>query len=106
MAAITVQDASAGAGGILDITFSAATAGGDTVLVGSKQSGHHLETVFLLYKNGHTADQTVTVDGTAYVLPFGATKVAMIPAFRGVYGGSVAITYSGATALTVGAVRI
>jgi hypothetical protein len=104
MAAIAVQDANGG--GILDITFAAATAGGDTVLAGSRQGGHDLETVFLLYKNAHTADQTVTVDGTAYVIPFGAGKVAMLPVHRGVYGGSVAVTYSGVTALTVGAVRI
>lgn len=106
MAVIAVQNATAGAGGVLDVTFTAATAGGDTVAVGSRAGGHNLGTVYLLYKNAHTADQTVTVDGTAYVVPFGATKVAMIPAFRGVYGGSVNITYSGATALTVGAVRI
>lgn len=104
MAAIAVQDANGG--GILDVTFSAANAGGDTVLAGSRAGGYDLETVFLLYKNAHTADQTVTVDGTAYVIPFGAGKVAVLPAFRGVYGGSVNITYSGVTALTVGAVRI
>jgi hypothetical protein len=104
MAAIAVQDAAGG--GVLDVTFSAATAGGDTVVVGSRAGGYNLGTVYLLYKNAHSADQTVTVDGTAYVVPFGAGKVAMLPAFRGVYGGSVNITYSGATALTVGAVRL
>lgn len=104
MAAIAVQDAAGG--GVLDVTFTAANSGGDTVAVGSRAGGYNLKTVYLLVKNGHTADQTVTIDGTAYVVPFGATKVAMLPAFRGVYGGSVNVTYSGVTALTVGAVRI
>lgn len=104
MAAIAVQDADGG--GILDVTFSAATGGGDTVAAGSRAGGYDLQTVFLLYKNAHSADQTATVDGTAYVIPFGAGKVCMIPVHRGVYGGSVNITYSGVTALTVGAVKI
>lgn len=104
MAAIAVQDAAGG--GILDVTFTAANAGGDTVAYGNRAGGYNLKTVYLLFKNGHTADQTATVDGTAYVLPFGATKLAMIPVARGVYTGSVNITYSGVTALTVGAVRI
>ena len=104
MAAIVPQEASGG--GVLDVTFGAANAGGDTVVVGSRAGGYNLNGVYLLYKNAHSADQTVTIDGTAYVVPFGAGKVAMLPAFRGVYGGSVNITYSGVTALTVGAVRV
>ena len=106
MAAIAVQDVSAGS--VLDVTFTAANAGGDTVVAGSKAGGHTLSPVVLLFKNGHTADQTATVDGVAHILPFGATKVAVVPVTRGAYGPNtnVAITYSGVTALTVGAVRL
>ena len=107
MAAIAVQDLNA-AGSVLDVTFSAANAGGDTVVAGNKAGGYGLGTVVLLFKNGHSADQTATVDGVAHILPFGATKVAAIPVARGAYGPNtnVAITYSGVTALTVGAVRL
>lgn len=104
MAAIVPQEASGG--GVLDVTFAAANAGGDTVISGHRAGGHSLNMVYLLVKNAHSADWVVTVDGTAYTVPFGAGKVAMLPVGRGVYAGSVAVTYSGVTALTVGAVRV
>lgn len=106
MAAIAVQDAAGG--GVTDVTMTAANSGGDTVEYGWRAGGHNLQTVYLLVQNAHSADWDVTVNGTLYTIPFGATKVAMIPVAKGygLKGGTVAVTYEGVTALKVGAVRL
>lgn len=107
MAAIAVQDADGGA--VLDVDMTAATEGGDTVAYGNRAAGHNLQTVYLVVQNSHSADWDVTIggeDGVTYTVPFGATKVALIPVNRGYGRGSVEVTYEGVTALAVGAVRI
>lgn len=102
MALLALQDGSAGIG---NPTFTAATAGGDTMPGGTAGAGWSLPIV-LVVKNAHTASWTVTVaDHPAVVVPAGAT--AVIPVSGGVYYKAIkAITYSGVTALTVAAVRL
>lgn len=101
MAALTVQDASAG---LQDVVMSAAAGGGDTIAGGSRASGWDLG-VFLLVRNTDAATKTVTVNGVAYVVP-ATTGIAVIPVYAAAYGTVRAVTYSAVTALTVAAVRI
>lgn len=101
MAVLTLQDAS---GGIAALAMAAASGGGDQVPAGFG-GGWELPVV-LVARNGHTADQTVTVDGKPFVVPQGG-GIAVIPV-RGEakFGTLKNITYSGVTALTVGAARL
>lgn len=101
MAVLTVQDGSAG---IQAVTMSAATGGGDSAPGGVRAGGWELPVV-LLVSNASAGAITVTVDGTGYIVPI-TTGLALIPLRGGIqYGASKAITYSGVTSLTVGAVR-
>lgn len=103
MAVLTVQDVGDG----LDaVSLVAASAGGDQVPQGIENANHHLDGVFLVVDNGHTAAQTVTVENRPEVsVPAGA--LAVIPCNQGVYPGNLlAVTYGSVTALTVGAIRI
>jgi len=104
MAAITVQ--SVPAAGNADVTFAAANSGGDTIAGSTKSmGGWELSTVALIAINGHSGSQTVTVGGVA--VPVAAGDTAIIPVSNeGVNDASVAVTYSGVTALTVAAVRL
>lgn len=87
-------------------TFAAAAAGGDSF----PNDGQTL----LHVKNGHTAAQTVTADAVsacsfgfdhdaAVSVPAGGERVVG-PFPQGRFGTSVALTYSGVTALTVAAI--
>lgn len=103
MAVLTVQDVGDG----LDaVSLVAASAGGDQVPQGIENANHHLDGVFLLVDNAHTAAQTVTVANRPQVsVPAGA--LAVIPCNKGVYAGNLLdVTYGSVTALTVGAVRV
>jgi hypothetical protein len=87
MAAITV--AAEGAG----MTMAAASGGGDTVTGGGKFGGHVIQGTPVL---------VVTVDGVAK--PSLTSQTAVYPLGGGVYTGrSIAVTYSQATSVTVGA---
>lgn len=98
MAAIAVSELNA------DISFVAATAGGDTVLSGIENAQHVLDGVFVLVDNGDTGPHVVTVNGIAYTVPNG--EIHALPANRGVYpGSSIAVTYDGVTSVTVAAFR-
>ena len=102
MAVLTVQDGSAG---IQSVTMSAATGGGDSAAGGVRVGGWELP-VLLLVQNASAGAITVTVDGVGYIVPI-TNGLAIIPLRGGVaYGTSKAITYSGVTSLTVGAVRL
>lgn len=101
MAALTVQDASAG---LQDVTFAAASGGGDTIAGGSRAAGWDLG-VLLIARNTDAATKTVTVNGVGYVVPAN-TGIALIPVYSATYGTVRAITYSAVTNLTVAAVRI
>jgi hypothetical protein len=101
MALLAVQNATAG---LQDVVFSAATGGGDTAPAGTRAAGWDLG-VFLVVNNRDAASKTVTVDGTAYVVPL-TTGVAIIPLYAGTYGTVKAITYSAVTSLFVAAVRV
>lgn len=102
MAVFTVEDASKG---IQSLTMNAANGGGDSVAAGSKMGGWELP-VIIVVRNADASSKTVTVQGTAYVVP-ATTGTAVIP-IRGSMkpGDSVAITYSAVTSLTVGACRL
>ena len=99
MAALTVQDATAG---LANVVMGAASGGGDTVLSGTRAAGWDLATV-LIVRNTDVATKTVTVDGVPYVVP-ATTGIAAIP----VYAAPAAvkpITYSAVTGVTIAAVR-
>jgi hypothetical protein len=102
MAALTIQDASAGA----NVTLGAATGGGDTVAGGSRAAGWDLG-VYLLVLNGGAGAITVSIDGVAQTaLPNTAgSNLAVYPLYAGQFGKVRAITYSGVTSVTVAAVR-
>lgn len=102
MAALTVEDASKG---IQSLTMNAANAGGDTIAAGVKQGGWELPVVAVV-RNTDAATKTVTVQGTAYVVP-ATTGIALIPIRSGSkYGDSVAVTYSAVTGVTIGVGRL
>jgi len=101
MAALTVQDASAG---LQDVVMSAAAGGGDTIAGGSRAGNWDLPVV-LVVRNADTTATTVTVRGTGYVVPAN-TGTALIPVYATQYGTVAAITYSKVTTLTVAAVRL
>ena len=97
MAAITVAAKQAG------MTLAAASGGGDTVAVaaGTKAGGWQVDgTPVLVVTVGSTAT-VVTVDGVAQ--PSLTSQTTVIPLPTGVYGRSVAVTYSQVTSVTVGA---
>lgn len=102
MAVLTVEDASKG---IQSLTMNAAAGGGDSVAGGVKQGGWELPVVIVV-RNTDAATKTVTVQGTAYIVP-ATTGIALIP-IRGSakYGDSVGITYSAVTGVTVGVGRL
>ena len=98
MAAISVVETNA------DIALVAANAGGDTVLAGTEAGNHVLDGVFVLVNNGGASPITVTVGGIPFTVPDG--ELHAVPANRGVYPGkAIAVTYSAATSVTVGAFR-
>jgi hypothetical protein len=98
MAAIAVSETNA------DVPLVAANAGGDTVLSGTVAGNHQLDGVFLLVNNGGASPIDVTVDGREFTVPDG--ELHLLPCNRGVYPGrALAVTYSAATSVTVGAVR-
>lgn len=100
MAAIPIQDASAG---LVNATFAAA-ANGDTVASGSRGAGWDLG-VALLVNNGDATATTVTVDGhPAISVP--AAGQGVIPVYRVAFGTALGVTYSKLTSLTVAAVRL
>lgn len=102
MAVFTVEDASKG---IQSLAMNVANAGGDSVAAGVKVGGWELPVVIVVRNTDATA-KTVTVQGTAYVVP-ATTGIALIPIRGSVkYGDSVAITYSAVTGVTVGAGRL
>lgn len=98
MAALSVQNLSAGGA----YTLAAATGGGDTFTAGSSAGGWSLP-VFFIASVGATAT-TITVDGTAYG-PF-TSQTVVIPVKGATYGRTIAVTYSQATAVTVGAIQL
>lgn len=104
MAALTVQDGSAG---YAAASFAAASGGGDTVAGGVIDGGWHLPVV-LLVKNADTTATNVTVGSLAAVSVPATTGVAVIPVVGGgvSYGTAVPVTYSKVTSLTVAAVRL
>jgi hypothetical protein len=101
MAALTIQDGSAG---YAAASFGAANAGGDTVAGGVKGGGWHLPVV-LLVKNGDATATNVTV-GSLAALSVPASGTAVIPVVGSPYGTAVPVTYSKVTSLTVAAVRL
>lgn len=102
MANITPENAE---NGLQGVTMAAASGGGDTVTATGYRTGGWDLGVLLIARNGHTATQTVTVDGTGYVVPANG-GIAVVPIRGGTVSGTKAVTYSGVTALTVGAVRV
>lgn len=102
MAVIAVQNAK---DGLNDVTFTAATGGGDTIELGHAEGGHGASVV-LLVKNGSAGAITVTVAGhPAVVVPI-TTGLGIVPVHGQPNGQARAVTYSGVTSLTVGAVRL
>ena len=96
MAAITVAAVGAGA------TMAAASAGGDTVAsVGGKYGGHVIQGTPVLVVAVGATPTVVTIDGVAQ--PSLTSKTAVYPLHSGVYARSIAVTYSQATSVTVGA---
>lgn len=96
MAALTTQNASAGAA----ITRAAATGGGDTIEAGTRAGGW-TSPVVLEATVGGTAT-TITVGGVAYG-PYTSQEVR-IPVANTYRGSRVNITYSQVTGVTVSAV--
>ena len=104
MAAITVQDVPAS--GLADCSFASANGGGDTIAGGTKSyGGWEQSTVALIAINGHSSAQTVTCGGVAVPVAAGDTAIIPVPN-EGLNDASVAVTYSGVTALTVAAVKL
>ena len=96
MAAITV--AAVGAG----MTMAAATGGGETVTGGTKTGGWLVAGTPVLVVTVGATPTVVTVDGVA--MPSLTSQTAVYPLNGGVYNGrSIAVTYSQATSVTVGA---
>jgi hypothetical protein len=100
MAAIPIQDASAG---LANATFAAA-ANGDTIASGSRGAGWDLGVV-LLVKNGDATTTNVTIDGHPLVAVPAAGQ-GVIPAYRATFGSPLLVTYSKLTSLTVAAARL
>lgn len=104
MAALTIQDVPAS--GLVDVVFSAATAGGDTVAYGTKQlAGYEQYSVLLIVRNADTGSHTATVGGNALAVANGKTGIIPVPN-EGLNDPSVAVTYDAVTSVTVAAVRI
>jgi hypothetical protein len=101
MAVIAVEN---GEAGIAGLTFTAATGGGDTVTGGHSQGGWSADVVIVVAKNAHTAAQTVTVAGHPPIAVAPSGGIGIIPVHGGI--GAKAVTYSGVTALTVGAFNL
>jgi hypothetical protein len=98
MAVIAVEN---GEAGIAGLTFTAATGGGDTITGGHSQGGWSADVVILVVKNAHTATWVVTVAGHPPITVAANGGIGIIPVHGGT--GAKAVTYSGVTALTVGA---
>lgn len=102
MATLTVQDVGGGNG---NVTFAAASAGGDSVPVGIVNANFALDPVVLIVVNGGAVPIDVTVGGVVTNVLAGDT--AVLPANRGVYPGQLmAITYEAVTSVTVAAIKI
>src|SRR5262245_12523340 len=106
MALLAIQDASQV--GLANITFSAATGGGDTV-PNSARCGGWSQGVGLIVKNADAATKTVTATyetgvTTQIVVP-ATTGIGVLP-ILGMGAGTVAITYSAVTSVTVAAVKV
>lgn len=102
MAALTIQDGSAG---YAAASFGAAAGGGDTVAGGVRQGGWHIPVV-LLVKNADATSTNVTVGSLPAVSVPASTGVAVIPVMGSPVGAAVPVTYSKVTSLTVAAVRL
>jgi hypothetical protein len=91
--------------GLDDVTFTAASGGGDEVPGGSELGGWSLP-VLLLVANGDAASHDVTVGNlSAVTVPAGATAAIQVNA--GVsHGTLVSVTYSSATSVTVAALDL
>lgn len=101
MADLTTQDAS---GGIGDVTFTAASSGGDTAEAGVNVGGWNL-CGMLLVDNADTVTHDVTVEGLDPVT-VAVGGLAAIP----LYGGGIAnqrldVTYDAVTSVTVAVVH-
>ena len=101
MAALTVQDGSAG----LAPSFGAATGAGDTVAGGIFDGGWSLPVV-LVVKNADATSTNVTVGSLPAVSVPATSGTAVIPVVGSPYGAAVPVTYSKVTSLTVAAVRL
>ena len=96
MAAITV----AAKGGAM--TMAAATGGGDTVAgTGTNSAGWQSAGTPVLVATVGANSTIITIDGVAQ--PAFISGTAVYPLNAGVYGRSLAVTYSQVTGLTVGA---
>lgn len=102
MADLATQDASAGLG---DVTFAAASAGGDTAEAGVNAGGWKL-CGMLLVNNAHaTLTRDVTVEGLAPVTVAIAGTAAIPLEGGGIAGKRLAVTYTPETDLTVAVVH-
>lgn len=100
MALIALQEAEAG---VQSVNLAAAV-GPDTIQAGIRNSAWELP-IILVVKNTDAATKTVTVDGTAYIVP-ATTGLAVIPIRRGLANQIVTVTYSAVAGVTVGALRL
>lgn len=101
MAVIAIQDASAGNS---NVTFAAASGGGDTIAQGTRAAGWD-QGVTLLVRNTDAATKTVTIGGVAQAAIPATTGFAAYPVFGTYFGAAVSVTYSAVTGVTVAAVR-
>lgn len=107
MATLTVQDAPID-GGLGDVVFAAAAAGGDDAATGSG--------VFLVVRNGDTVVHTVTVTtpgtvrGLAIEDPLMSVPasggIGVMPLVRQVFGASAAWVYDAETSVDVAVVKL
>lgn len=91
--------------GLDEVTFAAATGGGDEVAAGVELGGWSLP-VLLLVANGDVGSHDVTVGGLpAVTVPAGATAAIQVNGGIG-YGQPISVTYSAVTSVTVAALDL
>lgn len=86
------------------VTMVAAAGGGDTVPAGVYAGGWEVSVVLVVI-NAHTGSWDVTIAGQPAVTVPNASR-AVIPVRGSRFGTRKAVTYTGVTALTVGAVSL
>ena len=101
MAVIAIQDASAGNS---NVTFAAASGGGDTIAQGTRAAGWD-QGVQLWVRNTDAATKVVTIGGVAQAAIPATTGTGSYPVNGIYFGAPVTVTYSGVTGVTVAAVR-